>query len=817
MNNFYSYFYCCLACCLLAASPTRAAWQRIEIYPQQAPPLKGPEAGQQLIVTGIADNAPERDIGSEVTYTVEPSGILAVNAHGFVTPLANGKARVIAKGPGNLESHTELTVEQIEGIPEIHFPSEIVPLFTKYGCNSGGCHGKSGGQKGFRLSLFGYEPEEDYDHLVKESRMRRLFPAAPEHSLLLKKASGEMPHKGGIRIDQDGYTYRMIVEWMRQGMPYANEEAAKITHISVYPRERIMQPQSHQQLVVTAHFDNETTRDITRVSEYESNDKDRAEVDHDGRVTIGKDSGTSAVMVRFQEFVDVFQSIIPLGAAIQDTPTPNNFIDEYIMDRLKLLGLPPSPDCDDATFIRRVTIDLAGRIPTPEESQAFLNEGGTDKRAKLIDRLLEDGAYADYFANKWNAILRNKRTKPNYIRGTFTFHAWIRESFYTNKPYDQFMRELVTASGDMGKTPPVAWYRQLKTSKEQLQDTAQIFLGVRLQCAECHHHPYEKWSQRDYYGFEAFFKQVARKQSPYPGEEIVYHRRGTAQSSNPKTKQVLKPTVLEGEPVDLPPESDPRIHLADWIGNPDNPFFARMVVNRYWKHFMGRGLVEPEDDMRVTNPPTHPQLLDRLAQEFVKSGYDLKQLCRTITRSRTYQLTSLPNDFNVRDKQNYSRYYPKRLNAEVLLDAIDELTGHKTPFKEQPSHANAVQLPDDSFNGQSFFLEVFGRPEMDSACECERSSEANLAQTLHLLNAKSIQDKIAARDGTSGRLAGQKDVSDTDKIYTLYARALSREPVAGEIEASVNYLMGKEGDAKRDAYQDIVWALINTKEFLFNH
>jgi hypothetical protein len=807
----------CFILSLLCTVIAQGGLQKIELFPSQAPPLAGPEAGQQLIVTGTTEDAPERDITTEVSYTVEPEGILSVDAHGFVTPIANGKATILAKGPDQLEARTEISVEHMEGIPDIHFPTQIVPLFTKYGCNGGGCHGKSGGQKGFRLSLFGYEALEDYDHLVKEARMRRLFPAAPEHSLLLKKATGELPHKGGVRIDQGAYAYRMIVEWMRQGMPYAAAEAPEVTHVSVYPKERIMQPESHQQLVVTAHYDDGTTRDITRVAEYESNDKDRASVDHHGRVTISNDSGTIAVMVRFQEFVDVFQCIIPLGAEITHTPAPNNFIDEFIMARLKLLGLPPSPDCDDATFIRRVTIDLAGRIPSPEESKTFLNEGDVNKRAKLIDRLLDDGAYADYFANKWNAILRNKRSKPNYIRGTYTFHAWIRDSLYANKPYNEFMHELVTASGDMGQTPPVAWYRQLKTSKEQLQDTAQIFLGVRLQCAECHHHPYEKWSQQDYYGFEAFFKQVARKPSSYPGEEIVFHRRGNAQSTNPKTKQAVKPTVLDGDPSELGPESDPRIELADWISDPANPFFARMVVNRYWKHFMGRGLVEPEDDMRVTNPPTHPELLDRMAEEFVKSGYDLKQLCRTITSSRTYQLTSLPNDFNVRDNQNYSRYYPRRLNAEVLLDAIDELTGKKTSFNEQPANASAVQLPDDSFNSQSFFLEVFGRPEMDSACECERTSDANLAQTLHLLNAKSIQDKIAAGDGTSGKLANQKDLSDTDKIYELYARAFSREPVAGEIEASLAYLGAKEADAKRDAYQDIVWALINTKEFLFNH
>jgi len=443
-----------------------------------------------------------------------------------------------------------------------------------------------------------------------------------------------------------------------------------------------------------------------------------------------------------------------------------------------------------------------------------------------VNQLLETPAYADFFAGKWSSILRNKRSKGNYAHGTQAFYNWIRQGLYTNKPYDQFLRELVSASGDINQNPPVAWYRHVDKTEERLQDIAQVFLGIRLQCARCHHHPYEKWSQKDYYGFSAFFSRVSTKPGRIPGEKIVYHKRGKASAKHPKSGKTVYPTALDGPTFEVLDDQDPRRQLADWITEKNNPFFSRMLVNRYWKHFFGRGLVEPEDDLRLTNPSTNPELLQNLADNFEQTGFNLKELIRTLCHSTTYQLTSLPNEFNADDKQNFSRYFPKRLQAEVLLDLIDQLTESSTSFAGMPANTKAVQLPDDSFTKSSYFLSVFGRPEMASACECERTQDSNLAQSLHLLNSKSIQEKLTSPTGRAARLAMNSDQLKKEKINDLYLAAFCRDPEKGEMETALSYLkkkrLSREEDATiessdQQAFEDIIWALMNTKEFLFNH
>ncbi|MEM7392344.1 MAG: DUF1549 domain-containing protein [Verrucomicrobiota bacterium] len=532
--------------------------QPLSVYPLEMT-LNGPEGYQQLAVTAQAPGADPADASRSVHYRTDPPGIVKVDAAGFVKPVKDGAATIHVEASGGARAAVKVEVKNVGRFPRISYPNEIVPLFTKYGCNGGGCHGKSGGQNGFRLSLFGFEPAEDHEYLVKEGRGRRIFPGAPEHSLLVMKASGEIPHGGGERVRMDSHAVRMMTQWIRQGMPYAEKDDPEVSHIEVFPKERIVKPGSQQQLVVTAHYTDGSIKDVTRVAVYESNEKDMAEADHDGLVTFNHDTGSVAVMVRFQEKVNVFQAIIPLGAPVEDVPEPKNFIDELVFQKLKMLGLPPSGESRDLTFLRRVTIDIAGRLPTVEEMHAFKAENTPDKRDRLIERLLDSSDYADYFANKWSAILRNKRNSEADARSTYAFHDWIRVSLRTNKPYDAFMKEIVSARGEVGRHPPVTWYRQVKTPKAQLQDIAQVFLGVRIQCAECHHHPFEKWSQNDYYGFLAFFSRVSRKKGNQPKEEIIFHRRGVAAAQNPKTKQSLKPTVLEGVPMEIAPEEDPAI------------------------------------------------------------------------------------------------------------------------------------------------------------------------------------------------------------------------------------------------------------------
>ena len=775
--------------------------------------IAGRDASQQLVVTAAFDSGQLRDFSGSVTYTATPAGIINIDESGHVTPVKEGDVTVHVKAKTGQDTTLKMKVTNIiEDIP-VNFANSVTPIFTKYGCNSGGCHGKSGGQNGFRLSLLGFEPQEDYEFLVKEGRGRRLFPAAPDRSLLLLKAAAISPHGGGHRIAKDSPAYRMIRRWIEQGMPYGNETDPKVVGIDVFPKERLMSRNSNQQVIVIANYSDGSTEDVTRMTQFDSNDTEMADVSVTGTVTTSTLTGSVAVMARYQGHVGVFRATVPLGIKIDKMPQVRNLVDKFVFAKLKALGLPASAICDDATYLRRVTVDIAGRLPTEAETKAFLADSDADKRNKLVDRLLASTDYADYFANKWNAILRNKRRRNEDRVATFGFHDWIRTSLHENKPYDRFVREIITASGSVGRNPAVAWYREVKDQAAQVEDTAQLFLGLRIQCARCHHHPFEKWSQRDYYGFSAFYSQVSRKKDTLPQQSRIYHRRGKAQALNPKTRQQVPPTGLGSPPIEIAEEDDPRHQLADWMSNPKNPFFAKALVNRYWKHFFSRGLVDPEDDMRVTNPASNPQLLNGLAQHFIDQKFDIKDLIRTICTSSVYQLSSEPNLWNEKDKQNFSRYYPKRLNAEVLLDAVNQVTSTSTNFSGVPVGTRATQLPDNGFN--SYFLTVFGRPESSSACECERSSEANLAQSLHLLNSSEIQGKLTAGNARAAKLSGDKKRGHQAKVRELYLLTFSREPSSEETNIATKYLE-KAKDVKL-AYEDIVWALINTKEFLFNH
>ncbi len=788
--------------------------------------LRGHDARQQLLITAKFDGGAVRDFTRQVAYETSPAGIVQVGKTGLVTPLSDGTATLVAKESGGCGAKMAVTVEKFKTITPVNFPNQIVPIFTKAGCNGGGCHGKSSGQNGFRLSLLGFEPSEDYEHLVKEARGRRLFPAAPDRSLLLLKGTATLPHGGGKRLEVGSDDYKLLVRWIAQGMPYGKTNDPTVARIEVFPKERTLPLNGEQQLVVLAHYTDGSAEDVTRSAVYDANDKDMARADSDGRVKGFEQPGDVAVMVRYQAQVAVFRAALPLGAPVAHLPQPKNFIDELVFKKLKAVGMPPSEICADAIFVRRAALDIAGRLPTPAETKNFLADPASDKRDKWIDSLLESADYADYFANKWSALLRNKRGDSSHARGAYAFHDWLRDGLFANKPYDQIVREILTASGDISQNPPVAWYRQVNNANAQLEDTAQLFLGLRLQCAQCHHHPYEKWSQQDYYGFAAFFTQVGRKPGSQPGEEVIYHKRGLATATHKKTKLPVKPAGLGTAPMDLSPDDDPRQALADWITGGNNRFFARSLVNRYWKHFFDRGLVEPDDDMRETNPPTNPELLDALAQYFAASGYNLKGIIRAICRSQVYQLSAIPNQYNAVDKQYFSRYYPRRLAAEVLFDAVNQVTGSEAKFDGLSPGTRAVCLPDNSFNASSYFLTVFGRPDSASACECERSQDASLAQSLHLLNAKEIQEKIAGDTGRAAVLAANQEQSDEQKIRELYAWAYAREPDETELQLATAYLdkyakktSDEKGNpvTKRPAYEDMVWALINTKEFLFNH
>ncbi len=709
----------------------------------------------------------------------------------------------------------------------VSFVNDIVPIITKAGCNAGACHAKAGGgQNGFQLSMLGFEPREDYESLVKDAQGRRLFAAAPDESLGLKKASASTPHGGGLRLARDSKGYAVLRRWIQQGSPWTTGTDPQLVSVDVEPQRGRIPMNGQQQLAAQATYSDGSTRDVTGLALYESNAEAMATVSHDGRVKVSNIPGKVAVMVRFQGQVAVFTAAVPLGAPIEKLPPVRNFVDEHVFNNLRQIGIPPSPVCDDATFLRRVSIDIAGRLPTTEETTAFLSSDAGDKRRQVIDRLLRSPQYADYFAGKWAPLLKNRRDDRNDITSNFAFHAWIRDSLLANVPYDQIVRELLAATGTVVGNPPVAWYKRVKDPKEQLEDIAQLFLGVRMQCAQCHHHPFERWSQDDYYSFAAFFSRIGRKPTATRGEDLIFHKRGTATARNVKTGESLRPVALGDDVGEIGPDDDPRLRLADWMSSPKNPYFARALVNRYWKHFFKRGLIEPEDDIRDTNPPTNPELLAALEKHFIDSGFDLKELIRTITNSSTYQLSAMPNEHNVADRQNYSRFYPRRLQAEVLLDAVDDLTGATTKFANLPPGTRAIALPDNSYNKASSFLQFFGRPNSQSVCECERVQSSSLAQRLHMINSDEVKQKLATSGGRAEHLADSQAPLE-ERIEELYLTAFSRRPRPVELRTAIEYIneppvdsAGKPIDSRQAArqnFQDLIWALMNTKEFLFNH
>ncbi len=798
--------------------------QSLAVHPKKVT-LTGSDDTSQLVITASIAQGGLRDLTADVKYEVADAAIARVTTGGRVVPLANGTTEITVRF-GDKAATVPVTAEKVgESLP-INFANQVVPLFTKLGCNAGGCHGKASGQNGFRLSLLGFEPDLDYMTLVKEGRGRRLFPAAPDNSLLLLKAAGAVAHGGGKRLEPGSDEYKLIRRWIASGMPYGKPGDPVVTKITVYPEHRFLARNGKQQFAAYAHYSNGTVEDITRRAQYESNDQEIAVVDGDGLVQTLDLSGEAAVMARYQGQVAVFRATVPLGIRTPDYVFPHQTIaDLHTHRKWQELGLVPSEPCSDEIFLRRVSLDITGTLPTPKQVLDFFADADPRKRDKLVDRLLETPEYSYYFANKWADILRVKRRQQaDRARGTFSFHTWIREAVASDKPYDQFARDILAATGNEATHPPTVWYKEITNPDLFVDDTAQVFLGLRMACAQCHHHPYEKWSQDDYWGLAAYYGRVGRKNLLVPGgiqgnqqfQSQTVFVRSSGNVTNKRTNQAAVMKPLDGEPIQVGPDEDPRHKLVDWMVDPKNPFFARAVVNRYWAHFFGRGIIDPLDDMRVTNPPSNPELLDALAKEFVEHRFSFKHLIRTICKSRTYQLSSIPNEFNKHDKQAYGRYYPKRLGAEVLFDAVCQVTDSPSGFNGLPQdqHApkRAIMLPDEAYT--TYFLEVFGRPQRASACECERVNEANLAQALHLLNSDEIQGKLNRGNGRADQLV--KDPRpEAEKVDDLFLWAFGRKATPQDREAALAHV-AKHGPNKKTAYENILWALLNTKEFAFN-
>ncbi len=714
----------------------------------------------------------------------------------------------------------------------IYFNTDVVPILTKLGCNSGGCHGKATGQNGFRLSLLGYEPDFDYEAIAEEARGRRLFAAAPSRSLFLLKASGMLAHGGGKRLDVGSEDWKSLLRWIEEGARRASPLDPVLTRITVSPEKRIFDAEIRRQpLHVMAHFSNGTTRDVTRQAVYQSNDPELAETNDAGVVQVKNRSGRFAIMVRYADQIAVFQGTAPYtknrtanaaSLVAWEKANGRSFIDRHLAAQWKQLGILPSPPSDDGGMIRRLTLDICGTLPTAAEVREYVADTRADKRARLIDRLLDRPEYASYFALKWADILRNRGrgySTSQQRPGTALFAGWIRDSIAANMPYDRFVTEILTAVGSQEKNPPTVWYRTVRTTPDYVESIAQAFLGIRIQCAQCHHHPAERWSQADYYQLAAVFARVGRRggfaDAEVPTAETIYLA-DEGEVVHPRTGQTMQPRPPGGPDFKLSRYDDPRRSLARWMTAPDNPYFARTMANRIWGHFFGRGIIHPIDDARSTNPPSNPELLDALARDFVDHKYDVKHLIRTICNSSAYGLSSASNESNQDDTQSFARYYPRRLSAEVLLDAMGQVLQTPTKFRsvsgDFPRGTRAIDLPDEAV--PSHFLDVFGRPLRNSACECERVDAPALGQTLALVSSPEIQEKLTAEKGLVAALASNQK-THAENVREIFMTVFARPPRPREQAVAIGFLESQKD--RKEAYASLLWSLLATNEFLFNH
>ncbi len=776
--------------------------------------LSGAGAHRGLLVEGRAADGRWVDLTHRARYLSTQPGVVRVDAGGVVSSQTDGGAAIRVEAEG-MTKRVDVRVTATAIAAELDFGNDIVPLLSRYGCNASRCHGKAGGQNGFKLSVFGFDPKSDHVALTQEGRGRRVFLAAPSQSLLLSKASGHSPHGGGARIEPSSRAYRRLERWVASGAEFATADAAQLVRLTLTPDRRVVDMKQSQQLRAIAVYDDGRQVDVTYEARYDTNQPGLVQVDENGLVTAGEAPGQAAVMASYMGQVDQFQILVPRPATLPvaaNESLESHFIDGPVQAQLQRMRITSSPIANDGEFLRRVYLDVIGTLPTPDEAQRFLSSSSPDRRANLVDELLERPEYAVYWSLKWSDILRVDRQALGH-KDAYAFYRWIHNQFESNRRFDAFARDLITASGPLRDSPQGHFYAAVKGAGSQASSLSQIFLGVRIACAECHHHPFDRWSQTDYLGMASYFTAIKKADSSRGPS--LFANNSPASRKHPRSGKLVSahPLGVALPEGDAAPRGEQRAELASWMTSPTNPWFARAAANRYWAHFLGRGIVDPVDDFRDTNPPSNPELLDALAESFSAGGFDVKQLIREITSSKTYQRSATPNETNQRDEQNYSRRLFKRLEAEVLLDAVSQVTGTPEKFQGVPFGSRAIGLWDSET--RHYFLKQFGRPMRKTACECERTSSPNVGQVLHLLNSQDLANKISHAGGRAARLTRQY-TDDKPIVRELYWAALSRRPTSQEMEAAIGHL-SEPSQTRRKNVEDLIWALMNTLEFVFNH
>lgn len=784
--------------------------------------LNGPEAYQQLLAEASVDGHQE-DWTRAAEWTSSDPNIAKVDQTGMVRPVGDGQAVITAKAQGRAAAIT-VHVKDAHTPFTWTFRNDVIPVLTKMGCNSGACHGAAAGKNGFKLTLRGYDPDADYDTLTRQSIGRRVSLSEPSHSLMLLKPSFAVPHGGGKRFSTDSLEYRVISEWIAAGAPRPAEMDPQVTGLEVFPASVTTKPGGEQQLVVRAKYSDGRLRDVTRWVKFSSSDEGVATVDDFGHVKMNG-SGETAVTLYYASRVLYARLGVPYANKVDPSVYTkferHNYIDDLVLAKLKALNIAPSGPASDATFIRRAYLDAAGILPTSEEVENFSADKSPDKRAKLIDALLERDEFVDYWTYKWSDLLlvSSRKLRTNSM---WSFYNWIRDSVKRDKPWNKFAYEIFTSSGDTRQNGALNYYVLHKDPIDLTETATQAFMGNRITCARCHNHPLEKWTQKQYYEMVNLFARVGLKNGSGPGDIVVYAK-ASGDVNHPRLLKPLPPTPLDGTPMALDATDDRRVHFADWLTSPKNVYFSRSLVNRVWANFMGRGLVESVDDVRATNPASNEELFAALSNDFVKSGYDVKRLIRTIMNSGVYQLSADANAANQMDTRYYSRYFVKRLPAEVLLDVMSQVTGVPTRFGGYPVGTRALQLPDVQV--QSQFLSSFGRPKRIICDAGERSSEPNIAQALHVINGETLNKKLSDANGYAA-LAVKLGLSDSRILDHLFLSAFSRYPTESEKQPMLEMLTKARAttgspevriEAHRHALEDMMWAMLTSKEFLFNY
>lgn len=792
------------AVCLCAVAPAQDNISRISVQPESIE-LTGYDRQQQLVVTAHYPDGRVTDVTHEASITADEP-VVSIKA-GLIEGRSSGQTTLTIR-MSQRTARIAVASSDPSVWPNIDFRQDILPVLSKRGCNSGGCHGRQAGQNGFRLSVFGFDPQADYNAIVRDSRGRRVFPGAPEQSLIYTRAVGQTAHGGGQRMAPTTQDAELLRNWLRQGTPWGSGSASVVS-VHVFPAQRQLTQRDSQQLRVVAHYNDGSTRDVTTAATYSSNEPTLADVEPGGLLQTGTISGEVAVTVSYLGHVDVARVQIPAAGAA-DRPLPKWWhnqhpIDELVADKWRQLKLQPSGLCSDETFFRRLRIRTCGTLPTPEETRDFLREEAPDRRRRAINAALMQTAYTDYWTQRWADILMiNSQTIGG--TGAYSFHQWLRKQIHQDRPYNEWVHRIIVAEGNSGTSGAVNFYREQRTPEDVTRTISQAFLGIRMDCAQCHHHPFEKWGQDDFYGLAGYFNGLQRKVLA-ADRELIFHP-GHNRMSIPVIGKTVDTRPPGGTIPHLSDTADPRQQLADWLTARENPWFARLAANRVWKNLMGRGLVEPEDDFRETNPPSNPALLDHLAEYLVAHDFRLKELMRHILQSQTFQLSSRSESHNADDTQSYSHFPVRRLPASVMLDAVCQVTLVPEQYAGHPRGTRAIQLWDNRL--PSYFLDTFGRSLRESPCECGSSGEPTMTQALHLLNAPEIESKVQHPEGRAAELAAS--TLTTDQLIEEIVMLTTGRPSRPRELAKGRQLL-RQG--RRRGIEDMMWVMMNSYDFLF--